>query len=638
MKHSFVLTQLQRFLLLSLLGGSILLFAQNDPSAPPGKVLPHPDVFTLRKNVRRVVVDVVVRGPDNKPIRGMLAKNFTVSEDSQPQRVLTFEAHEFDTPSIALPADGPKLPPNIFVNVPSKPERGPLYVILYDMVNMETDDQITARQQVMKFIRGIPAGARFAVYVHSEGLHLVQGFTSDRDQVFAALDPEHPKAHVPMSFLMSRNFGRGDPVAMMSVFTHIGEFLDGIPGRKNLIWIAGTFPVSLYARQGDPLDLRNDTREELNSLARAEVAVYPINVRGVITNPEGALNGAGPHTGAGGTVASVGPPAGTPAPAMAAPSPISTVVNSGVGPIQGTGGVDSVYSDNMMQNDIANATGGRAFYSDNGIKEILDDAVEDGGNYYTLTYSPTNPNYDGSLRRISVTLNQRGYHLAYRHTYYADDPDAPQVQSKKKEAEEESPEEIEAKNKEHLMYANLQHGAPLIHQLIFKVRIHAVGAPGLATPAQMTKLEAFSRGKHGKAAKPVRVQSYAIYYVIVASQIKHPKGQAVPLEFAAVAYDPEGFIANGIFENVADESLSNPFSGLQAAPPESWEPDNQTVYRAMQELDVPVNATSLRVAVRDTSNDRVGALEIPLPLVPETDTEARSPGTSEGPGQSLKTN
>ena len=636
--RSSVSTLSRRFLTVLLLGCSILLIAQNIPSAPPEKVLPHPDPFILRKTVRRVIVDVVVRGPDNKPIRGMLAKNFTVSEDGQPQRVLTFEAHEFDTPSIALPADGPKLPPNVFVNVPSTPERGPLYVILYDMVNMEMDDQITARAQVMKFIRGIPRGARFAVYVHSEGLHLVQGFTSDRDQIFAALDPEKPKAHVPRSFLMQRNFGRGDPVAMMSVFTHIGEFLDGIPGRKNLIWIAGTFPVSLYARQGDPQDLRNDARDELNALARAEVAVYPINVRGVVTNPEGALNGAGPHTGVGGSVASVGPPSGTPAPTMPTPSPITTVVNSGVGPIQGTGGVDSVYSDNMMQNDIANATGGRAFYSDNGIREILDDAVEDGGNYYTLTYSPTNPNYDGSLRRISVTLNQHGYHLAYRRSYYADDPDTPQVHNKKHESDEETPAEAEAKTREHLMYANLQHGAPLIHQLIFKVRIHAVGAPELATPAQMTTLAAFSRGKRGKPSKPVKVQSYAIYYVVVASQIKHQKGQAVPLEFAAVAYDPDGFIANGIFENVADDSLSNPFGGLQPAPPESWEPDKQIVYRAMQELVVPVNAASLRVAVRDTSNDRLGSLEIPLPLVPEAEIEARSPATPVEGAQSVKPN
>ena len=583
-----------------------------------------PSVFVLRKNVRRVIVDVVVRDSNNQPVRGLLAKDFSVSEDGKSQRIASFEAHEFDTPSISLPRNAP-LPPNVFVNVPKVPEHGPLYVILYDMVNMEMDDQAYARQQVMKFIPTIPEGARFAVYVHSDGLHFVQGFTEDRDLIYAALDPNHSNVHVPRSFLYSRNFNRGDPVAMVSVLTHIGEFLEGIPGKKNLIWMAGSFPVTLYAHEGDPRDLEDDLRAELNALARAEVAVYPVNIRGVIVNPEGAMNGAGAHTGVGGV------PGGTPGPA----------IDSAVRPVGPSG--DSVYQDYMMQDEIATATGGRAFYSDNGIKEVLDEAVADGGNYYSITYSPANLNYDGSLRRIKVVLDQHGYHLAYRRSYYADDPDAAKPHTKSS-PDEDAPGQIEAKAQERPMFASLQHGAPLVHQLIFKARIHPEGLPRLATAEEMAKLageRTFSSGrrKNSKPLKPVPVQSYAIYYAVVASQIKVPQDGAIPLEFAAVAYDADGFIANAVLENVVEDSASHPFSGLQPTVPEAWEPTNQKVYRAMQELEVPVNATTLRLAVRDTSTDRLGAMEIPLPLAAEPQVRATNPPASLAkPGSATKLN
>ena len=614
---------------------------ENPPALQPTKTDSH--VLVLKRTVRRVVVDVVVRDSSGKPVRGLTARDFSLSEDSRPQQILSFDVHDFDSPSISLPANAPALPPNVFVNVPAAPERGPLYVILFDMVNTDdTADQIYARKQALDFIRSKPAGARFAVYVHSDGLHLVQGFTDDKDLLVTTIDPQAPKSHFPRAFLMFRNFGRGDPVAMISVMTHVAEFLDGIPGRKNLIWMSGAFPMDFYPQEGDPLDLREDMRRMVDELTRAQVAVYPVNVRGVETNPEGRLTGVGPHTGVGGAAAGSTP--GAPA--------ANALSDPGVGGVMSAtrreGRGSSAYRTHEEQNDIADATGGRAFYSDNDLKAALDEAVDDGGHYYELSYSPTNPNYDGSLRKIQVALSRHGYHLSYRRSYYADDPQVPRQRLKKNQSEEDVQEQLAVNEQERPVYANLQHGAPLIHQLIFKARIHPVGAPVLATPEQMAKLAAQSastNGKHKneKSLKPVQIQTYAIYYVLVANQIKPPKGQPLPLEFAAVAYDSEGWVVNGVFEKAVDESSTNPFAGLQPAPPESWEPANQRVYRAMQQIDVPVSATSIRVAVRDTSTNRVGALEIPLPLAPEPENRAISPASaplspSTGTSKSVESN
>ena len=207
--------------------------------------------MTFRTTVRRVIVDVVVRDSNNKPVHGLTASDFLILEDGHPQSLLAFDVHNFDTPSISLPANSPHLAVNNFVNIPIVPEHGPLYVILYDLVNMEDDDQIDARRQIVKFIKTKPAGTRFAIYVRSDGLYLVQGFTADKDQLYAALDPDSPRPHVPRVFLMGRNYGRRDPLAMIYTFIHLSEFLDGIPGRKNLIWLSGAFPLSIVPRVGD---------------------------------------------------------------------------------------------------------------------------------------------------------------------------------------------------------------------------------------------------------------------------------------------------------------------------------------------------------------------------------------------------
>jgi hypothetical protein len=179
--------------------------AQAQPDTAPGPTpAAGPDAqsptLTIRQTVRRVVVDVMVRDANNKPVHGLTAKDFLLTEDRQPQRVLSFDVYDFDTPSISRGPNAPPLPPNVFVNVPKFPERGPLYVMLYDLVNTEVEDQMTARQQILKFISTKPEGTRFAVFVNSDELYLAQEFTADQNQLYAALDPKHPKSHVPRVF------------------------------------------------------------------------------------------------------------------------------------------------------------------------------------------------------------------------------------------------------------------------------------------------------------------------------------------------------------------------------------------------------------------------------------------------------
>ncbi len=69
---------------------------------------------------------------------------------------------------------------------------------------------------------------------------------------------------------------------------------------------------------------------------------------------------------------------------------------------QGSG--DSMYTDYDIQKALSDATGGHAFYSTNDVTAALNDATDIGGNYYSLTYSPTNQKDDGGRRSIQYDL------------------------------------------------------------------------------------------------------------------------------------------------------------------------------------------------------------------------------------------
>lgn len=331
--------------------------------APPLPQEPEPSV-TIRQTVQRVILDVMVRDDDGKPVHGLKADDFSITEDKQPQRVLSFDVYDFDKPSISRAPNAPPLPPHVFENIPATPERGPLYVMLLDLVNTEMEDQMRGRQQVLKFIRNKPPGTRFALFVTSDKLYLAQGFTDDKDLLYTAVNSKKPKAHVPRVFLLAHNYGYGDPYTAVDMLTHIGDYLDGIPGRKNLIWVAGTFPLSMSPQEGNS-PLADAIKAEINSLAQAEVAVFPVDVTGVDPNPA----------------------------------------------------FSNMNASQASEELVASATGGRAVYSDNGVADVLSTVTEDGGNYYTLTYSPPNHGEDDSCHNIAVKVGKEKYQLSYRHSY-----------------------------------------------------------------------------------------------------------------------------------------------------------------------------------------------------------------------------
>lgn len=72
--------------------------------------------------------------------------------------------------------------------------------------------------------------------------------------------------------------------------------------------------------------------------------------------------------------------------------------------------------------EIAERTGGEAFYNTNDIDGSIRKSIDDGSTYYTLAYYPENKNWNGKFRKIHVMVNRPGTKLRYRLGYYAMDP------------------------------------------------------------------------------------------------------------------------------------------------------------------------------------------------------------------------
>lgn len=563
---------------------------------------------TIKTKVREVVLDVVVADHKNHPVAGIRQEEFSVFEDGKSQRIISFEAHRRATEASkldSLRSPMPVLPPNTFLSASTERESFPLNVLLYDVLNTPIEDQFYARKEMIKFLQDRPRGSRFAIFVLSDKLHLLQGFTDDEDLLVSSLSRKEATAVTALSppgadaatlseHLSDSGFlrdpgnliDRMDRIDSMAesyflaqriektigAFLEISRFLGGWSGRKNLIWLSGGFPAGVLPG-GEALDpfaavvnYSPEIHEAVDRMTLSQVAVYPVDIRGLMVNP--LFSAASARR-------------------FRTPDAFARA---------GTKFFLELAADHATMNELAQGSGGHAFYNTNGLKDAVATAVEDGANYYTLSYSPTNKNFDGRLRKIRLTLGRKHHILSYRRSYFGDDED------KLLEKAAETPfAHIEG---------TMQRGAPLAHEIVFELHVTAEGTPTAATPEQARELSQFAAFASRKKWNDVQIQRYFFDYWVPVEQLSLAAGsegaRQSNLEFLAVAYDTDGTPLCGQLSG-SDQTISA----------ERFEKIRRTAFHTRQALDVPTQATWLRVAVRDPAENRVGTVEVRLPLRPE---------------------
>ena len=259
--------------------------------------------------------------------------------------------------------------------------------------------------------------------------------------------------------------------------------------------------------------------------------------------------------------------------------------------------------DTLLQ--FATATGGKAFFNTNGIRDAIATAAEQGANYYTLSYKPANKVFDGKFRKIKVQLAEKGYTLHYRQGYYADDLHA---------------SERDAELARRTRAVAMQRGTPLSRQVLFSVRVSPVGSKTKMDPEKIGGfILAPSRKVSSKPAPstPVEVQHYIVDYTLKGAELRF-----VPLEYSkykntlilmATSFNSEGRMLTGVSS-----------AGTRELPATDFAKTAEGEFGIQQEIDVPLQATSLRLGLQDQMSNRLGTVEIPLPVPPDPEIQFRA--------------
>lgn len=388
----------------------------------------------IKVTSRVLQVSVLAHDKDGNPVTNLGQGDFTIYDNGHPQPIQYFNIISGTLPS----APHLDIPPGFFTNDPARNAGVPanVVIILVDALNTPYNEQVYANHQLWAYLRKLKPVDHVAIYTLGEKLQILQDFTTDDAALIKAAeayqgqrvvqqDAANPNGsvltakgdsttnpvpygnpmgvprmngviyedllrirHMDESIEVSYTVNRVDTTlnALRAIAAHVA----GIPGRKNLIWLSGGFPLAIGTdaiseRQPDehPTDVvvRFDAMERtLRALDDANVAVYPVDTRGLI------------------------------APDLQSPRYLQ---QSGGGP---TGSRD--ISDTLMTMDhVAESTGGKAYYNTNGIERSLTRASDDAATSYVLGYSLATT--DGKFHKLKVAVDRKGVSIRARQGYFA---------------------------------------------------------------------------------------------------------------------------------------------------------------------------------------------------------------------------
>jgi VWFA-related protein len=347
----------------------------------------------VRVNTRLVEVDVVVHHK-GEAVADLTQDDFTVLDNGKPRKVAAFNVISSRTRAKSEP-----LPPGTVANRLNAGGQEPagMTVVLYDTLNTAPEDQSWARQALLHYVQTLQSGDHFALYSLGKTLSVIQDFTDDPDRLIRAARRASPEASPDQTAddltadLLASAPDLGDAIAnglqqnaIMSMqdmaqinravittkaMELIARHLQGLPGRKKLIWISSSFAAQttdIRSHNGQQTiehkEFGNEINEAVRTLNDANVAVYPID-----------------------------------------PTPIKPPPDQGfLRP-----GIDAM-------NLFAGGTGGRAFYVINDLAAAVKTAVDDSEVTYALGFYPGDIKLDGSYHSLSVKVARPGMDVRHR--------------------------------------------------------------------------------------------------------------------------------------------------------------------------------------------------------------------------------
>jgi VWFA-related protein len=336
------------------------------------------------------VVDVTVVASTNN----LTAADIQIFDNGKEQNIATFQK--------VIPQ--PPAAKGVFSNRgPDSSSNRVLSVILLDALNTAWSDQAFARNQVVRILKSLRPDEEVAIFVLSNKIRVLHDFSSDRESLtrkaegfkgdnpsLSVDDPDTASASYSEVFSntavdprLAAEIQARKADTTLAALGAIGNGLKRLPGRKNLIWVSAGFPVQVNAPGATMMPAMDrrvtfdaSAKGAVSALLAANIAVYPVDARGLSVDPRARTNVA------------------------------------------------------IMQ-DLARQTGGVAYYSRNDVATAVREALDDTREAYVVTYSPQQFEEDGKFHKIQIKTKLKDVHLRHRNGYYAPNPGTDQVAENK---------------------------------------------------------------------------------------------------------------------------------------------------------------------------------------------------------------
>jgi len=405
----------------------------------------------IKVTTRLVQVSVVVHDKSGAPVGDLKMEDFVLT-DNGAEQTIRFFSKEVGEPA-AVSAKHAPLPAGLVSNryennaVTALPNS--VTAILIDALNTQVLDQQQAKEALIKFLGQLKPGDRVAIYTLRNGLKVLHDFTADSASLLRALNLHKNQSSFseaassfadasaqiqdlgdlfsPADEQMASFYQAHRAEVTLKALATIANHLAGLPGRKNLIWLSGGLP--LFWDQNNPGktgpdfgDFSVEMKRTVQVLNDVGVAIYPVDAHGVagafdyLPGMDIANNVAQSVPAKNGGRMAAGGPGVTPPPRpITDPRPMDTRAQNNM-----------VLTHNTMQ-EIADRTGGRAFFNSNDIARSIERAVDDTRVSYVLGYTPSHDEWNGKFREIKLKVNRPNVEARYRKGYYAAPNDDPKL-------------------------------------------------------------------------------------------------------------------------------------------------------------------------------------------------------------------
>ncbi len=371
-----------------------------------------PLIFHAESNL--VIVDITVKDKSGNLIPNLKQDDFTIYEDGKAQKISVFDYQELglepEPPAELTLADELKLPEKPKSEITS-PTPGQLHfkdkrlmVFYLDFSSMGVAEQIRAQDAALDYLKKyITKDDLVAIILYGTTPIVETNFTDDRELLtnvirqlpigeaselagLADTGDENGQDTGAAFVADESEFNVYNTDKKLNAIGQVAKMLKSFPEKKALIYFSAGV-------SGTGMENEAQLEATINLAEKANMAIFPIDTRGLMAAPPG-----------GGA---------------------NTAGSRGAGIFNGSAYNSQRAGINKSQdtlNSLAVDTGGKMFVDSNNIALGIQGVQKAMSSYYLLGYYSSNSAEDGTYRKITYKLNSKiaGAKLEGREGYYAD--------------------------------------------------------------------------------------------------------------------------------------------------------------------------------------------------------------------------